>query len=102
MALATRSGPMNRPANCPSRTLARRSHARMACRSSRSSRISDRARMITSDTVTPHMHVDEKELAEIENVAERFATFTFERIEKFPDLPGHSDTTRRKRFPHVL
>ena len=36
------------------------------------------------------MHVDEKELAEVENAAKRFAMFTFERIDR--KVPGSAGT----------
>ncbi|KAI1785398.1 hypothetical protein LXA43DRAFT_131952 [Ganoderma leucocontextum] len=40
------------------------------------------------------MYVDEKELDDLRDVG-RFETFRFERIEAFPDRPGHSDPARR-------
>ncbi|KAI1784709.1 hypothetical protein LXA43DRAFT_1041274 [Ganoderma leucocontextum] len=50
--------------------------------------------------VTPHIGVDEKELDELRNLG-HFETFRFERIEEFPDMPGHSDPARWgcERYP---
>ncbi|TBU30887.1 hypothetical protein BD311DRAFT_753995, partial [Dichomitus squalens] len=41
--------------------------------------------------VTPHMHVDPEEL---ERLRACFQGFTFERVEEFPAMPGHTDPAR--------
>ncbi|KAI1785397.1 hypothetical protein LXA43DRAFT_1185840 [Ganoderma leucocontextum] len=53
--------------------------------------------------VTSHMYVDGKELDELKD-AGRFETFEFERIEEFPEMPGHSDPARWgcERYPGSL
>ena len=53
--------------------------------------------------VTPQMHVDETELAEVEE-AGRSETFAFECIEEFPEMPGHEDPARWgcRRYPGSL
>ncbi|KAM5542241.1 hypothetical protein V8D89_004114 [Ganoderma adspersum] len=52
---------------------------------------------------TPHIDVDERELDVLKNLGQ-FETFRFERIEEFPEMPGHSDPAQRggERYPGAL
>ena len=52
---------------------------------------------------TPHIDVDERELDALRNMGQ-FETFRFERIEEFPEMPGHSDPAQRgcERYPGAL
>lgn len=53
--------------------------------------------------VTLHINVDGRELDVLRNLG-NFETFTFERIDELPDMPGHSDPAYRGsgRYPGAL